>query len=297
MPDETYALITAARNEDRYIEATLKTVVAQTRKPAIWLVVSDGSTDRTDEIVQKYADRNAFISLLHLSNSSSRAFSNQAVASNRGYEAIKSLEFDFVGFLDADISFAPEYYERLLSRFHANPRLGVGGGQIVELGRCGFQPRAANAQREVAGAVQFFRRECYDAMGGLTPLRWGGQDTVANAMARRIGWEVQSFADLDAMHHRPTGTVGTTMTRACFREGKQDYFIGYHPVYEFGKCIRRIGARPWVIGSFMRLCGYAWPGITRKTWTVPGDFVRYLRQEQRRRMLPPFARVERDVCR
>jgi glycosyltransferase involved in cell wall biosynthesis len=296
MPNKTYALITAARNEDRYIEATLKAVVAQTRKPAIWLIVSDGSTDRTDEIVQTYAAGNEFISLLHLSNGPLRAFSNQAKASNRGYEAIKCLEFDFVGFLDADISFAADYYERLLARFHANARLGVGGGQIVEPGRYGFQPRPANSLHEVAGAVQFFRRECYDAMGGLTPLRWGGQDTVANAMARRIGWEVQTFSDLDAMHHRPTGTAGTTMTRACFREGKQDYFIGYHPVYELGKCIRRIGTQPWVIGSLMRLCGYVWPGITRKTRAVPGDFVRYLRQEQRRRMLPPFTRAQRNVC-
>src|SRR5262245_40950770 len=147
MPNQAYALVTAARNEDRDIEATLKAVVAQTRKPAIWLVVSDGSTDRTDEIVQTYAAANDFISLLHLSNGRLRAFSNQAIAANRGYEAIKCLEFDFVGFLDVDISFAADYYERLLARFHANARLGVGGGQIVEAERYGFQASPLNTPR------------------------------------------------------------------------------------------------------------------------------------------------------
>src|SRR5690242_19272463 len=108
MPSETYVLITAARNEDRFIETTLKAVVAQTKTPAVWVIVSDGSTDRTDEIVPAYASTYTFIRLVHLANGPLRAFSNQAIASNRGYEAIMDREFDFVGFLDADISFAPE---------------------------------------------------------------------------------------------------------------------------------------------------------------------------------------------
>jgi Glycosyl transferase family 2 len=297
MTNKSYALVTAARNEDAYIETILKAVVAQTRTPKVWVIVSDGSTDRTDDIVQNYASQHDFIHLVHLHNKNSRGFSNQAIASNSGYATIRRMQFDFIGFLDADVSFAPEYYERLLASFHANPRLGVGGGQIIELHGDRYEPRPRNVSHEVAGAIQFLRRECYDAIGGLQPLRWGGHDTVANAMARRLGWEVQTFADLDVLHHRPTGTAGSTVTRARFRDGLQDYSIGYHFLYELGKCIRRITEPPYVSGSLVRFCGYLWPAVTRQKQMVSSDFVHYLRQEQLRRMMPLFARAGRDVCR
>src|SRR5205085_8555057 len=112
-----------------------------------------------------------------------------------------------------------------------------------------YEPRRGNSQNEVAGAVQLLRRECYDEIGGLLPLRWGGHDAVANAMARRAGWEVRSFSDVRVMHHRLTGTAGVTVNRARFREGMQDYFMGYHPLYEIGKCLRRVSEPPYVMDS------------------------------------------------
>src|SRR5689334_18980505 len=115
MTHKSYALVTAARNEDAYIETTLKAVVTQTWTPKVWVIVSDGSTDRTDDIVQNYASRHHFIRLVHLHNKNSRGFSNQAIASNYGYATIRRMELDFIGFLDADVSFAPEYYETLLA--------------------------------------------------------------------------------------------------------------------------------------------------------------------------------------
>jgi biofilm PGA synthesis N-glycosyltransferase PgaC len=284
MGNKSYALITAARNEEAYIGRTLTSVVEQTLLPKVWAIISDGSTDRTDEIAREYAGRYDFIRFTRLDNTAGRAFSNQAIASNAGYNQIKEMQFDFVGFLDADISFAPEYYEELLARFDRNPRLGVAGGQIVE-NTCGrYRPRPDNSLREVAGAVQCFLRECYEDIGGLMPLRWGGHDSVANAMARRLGWQVQTFADLDALHHRPTGTAGATVYRARFRGGMEDYFMGYHALYEVGKCVRRVSESPYLIGSVLRLCGYLWPGITGQPRTVPTDFVNYLKQQQLRRL-------------
>jgi poly-beta-1,6-N-acetyl-D-glucosamine synthase len=291
MSNKSYALITAARNEEAYIETTLKAVVAQTRLPYVWIIVSDGSTDHTDDIVRDYARRFEFIRLLRLDNNGARAFSNQAVAANRGYEEIRELPFDFVGYLDADISFAPEYYENLLMRFAANPRLGIAGGEIVEKKRTRYEPRGGNSPGEVAGAVQFIRRECYEDIGGLTPLRWGGHDAVANVMARRNNWEVQTFSDIPALHHRPTGTAGATVTRARFREGMQDYFMGYHLLFEAAKCLSRVGEAPYVVGSFLRLCGYLWPWIKGEGQTVPPDFIDYLRRHQLRRMNPLMRRA------
>ncbi|HYR88200.1 MAG TPA: glycosyltransferase family 2 protein [Terriglobia bacterium] len=285
MRNSTYVLITAARNEEGYIRRTLQAVVDQKRLPRTWVIVSDGSTDRTDELVMHFARSHHFIQLVRLRQKGARAFSSQACASNEGYKRIKHAEFDFVGFLDADISFSPNYYEELLEKMEANPRLGIAGGVIVEDHGSGrFDVRYGDSADHVAGAIQCFRRECHDDIGGLIPLRWGGHDAVANAMARRKGWEVRAFSDLRAFHHRPTGTAGTTIRRARFREGMQDYFMGYHLLFEVGKCIRRAIEPPYLAGSVLRLSGYLWPGLTRQKPMVTEDFAQYLKKQQMRRL-------------
>src|SRR5436853_7182100 len=111
----SYALITAAKNEQSYVRQILQPIVNQTQLPQIWVIVSDGSIDRTDEFVVEFARNYDFIRLLRLDNEGTRAFSRQASASNAGYDSIKHMEFDFVGFLDADISLNVSYYETLLA--------------------------------------------------------------------------------------------------------------------------------------------------------------------------------------
>jgi glycosyltransferase involved in cell wall biosynthesis len=280
-----YALITAAKNEEAYIRQVLQSVVEQTRVPRLWAIVSDGSTDRTDEFVTDFARRYDFIRLIRLANEGSRAFSSQAFASNAGYETIKHTEFDFVGFLDADISLEASYYETVLDRLKANPKLGIAGGQILEPRDGRFNERFGNSEDCVAGAIQLFRRKCYEDVGGLIPLHYGGHDSVANAMARRKGWEVRSFSDLRVFHHRPTGTAGSTVWRARFRDGMADYFMGYDALFEIGKCLRRVTERPFCLGSVLRLSGYVFPGFTGQKPMVSDDFVRYLRHEQMGRVL------------
>jgi glycosyltransferase involved in cell wall biosynthesis len=248
------------------------------------VIVSDGSTDRTDEIVRTYSSRYGFIRLLRLDAEGKRVFSRQAIACNAGYGRVSDAEFDFIGFIDADVSLDPDYYEKLLAKFNANPRLGIAGGLIVESAGGRYEMRSGNSHHEVAGAIQFMRRECYKDIGGLKPLRWGGHDAVANAMARRQGWEVRSFFDLDVFHHRPTGTAGVTARQARFRDGMQDYFMGYHFLFEFGKCLKRVFEPPYVAGSALRLAGYLWPAVTGKKPGLPPDFVRYLKRQQFRRL-------------
>jgi glycosyltransferase involved in cell wall biosynthesis len=284
MCSDAYVLVTAAKNEERYIEGALQTVIAQTVLPKHWIVVSDGSTDRTDEIVQRYSSQHPFIRLIRRETQNARIFSSQAEASKEGYARIRDAEFDFVGFLDADISFDPVYYEKLLTQFKANPRLGIGGGQILEADKGTFRTRFRNSKIEVAGAIQFFRRACYEGMGGLTPLRWGGHDAVADTMARKKGWDVRTFSDLHVFHHRPTGTAGSTVSRARFRQGMEDYFLGYHPLYELGKCLRRLAEPPVLLGSALRCAGYFWPAINREKRTLPPDFLDYLKRQQLRRV-------------
>ena len=285
MSDCSYALITAARNEQSYIRQVLQSVVNQTQLPRIWVIVSDGSSDRTDEFVMEFAKDYDFIRLLRRDNGSMRAFSSQAFASNEGYDSIKHMEFDFVGFLDADISLKASYYETLHSLLKANPQIGIAGGEILEHHSGRFQPRFGNSEDSVAGAIQFFRRQCFEDIGSrFIPLQYGGHDAVAVEMARKKGWGVRSFLGLAVFHHRPTGTAGTTLRRARFRQGMADYFMGYQGLFEFCKCIRRLSEPPlW--GSALQFCGYIYPWLTRQRRAIPDEFVRYLRRGQMRRVL------------
>ena len=127
-----YVLITPARNEAQFIELTLKSVIAQTVQPLKWVIVSDGSIDGTDDIVRKYATENPWIELLRMPERTERHFAGKVHAFNAGYGRLKTLEFEIVGNLDADVSFEPEHFEFLIEKMAENPQLGVVGAPFRE---------------------------------------------------------------------------------------------------------------------------------------------------------------------
>src|SRR5947207_9908009 len=125
----TYVLITPARNEEAHIEATIKSVVAQPSRPVKWVIVSDGSTDRTDEIVKRYAAAHDWIELVRMPERTERHFAGKVHAFNAGLERVGESKSDLIGNLDGDVSFEADYFEYLLGRFARNPRLGVADGK------------------------------------------------------------------------------------------------------------------------------------------------------------------------
>ena len=177
----------------RYVRKTLESVPAQTVRPVRWVVVSDASTDDTDAVAREFAQRFDFIDFARREDRTARDFSSQVYAQRFGCERLKSVEYDFVGMLDADISLEPDYYERILRKFHENAKLGIAGGFVHEEQRGVFRSRKMNSVHSVAGGIQLFRRECFEAIGGYMALKWGGMDTVAEIMARMRGWEVRAF--------------------------------------------------------------------------------------------------------
>src|SRR5207245_1969039 len=120
-----YVLITPAHNEEAFIEKTLASMIAQTVLPERWVIVDDGSTDRTAEIVESYAQRYPWIELVRRPKQSNRSFAGKVHAFNAGFERLQPLEFEIIGNLDADISFDPDYLEFLIQKFSENPKLGV----------------------------------------------------------------------------------------------------------------------------------------------------------------------------
>jgi biofilm PGA synthesis N-glycosyltransferase PgaC len=274
--------VTGAYNEAALIERTLSSVAAQTILPKAWVIVSDGSTDRTEEIARTYAARHPFIHVIRIDRDPQRSFVSKVYAVREGFKRLLGVSFGFVGNLDADLSLEPTYFEGLLSKFHADPVLGIGAGWILEESDGMFQPRRFNCRESVPHAAQLLRRQCYEAIGDYVPLPHGGEDTCAMVQARMRGWRAESFPDLPVRHHRRSGS-GEGILRNRFRVGLMDHSLGYHPAYELLKGARRVTEPPYLIGAAVRIAGFAAGYLSRSPRPVSSDFVAFIRREQMKR--------------
>ncbi len=280
----SYVLITPARNEEENIEKTIQSVVSQTSLPKKWVIVNDGSTDRTDEIVSRYAARYSFIELIRVADSCKYNFGSKVHAFNAGYAKINDVDYDYIGNLDADITFQHDYCERILTKLEDNEKLGIAGGMVLERLKGKFVNLDYNVN-SVAGAVQMFKRRCFEEIGGYLPLQYGGIDAVAEIMSRMHGWEVRSFKDIVAYHNRRIGTTQESIIQSRFRYGVRDYSFGTHPLFMLLKSLHRFIKRPYIIGALLTLSGYAWSWIQREPKAVSEEIVRFLRKEQMSRIL------------
>jgi glycosyltransferase involved in cell wall biosynthesis len=277
-----YVLVTAARDEEPYIEETIRSVLRQTRPPLRWVVVSDGSTDRTDEIVNGYAARHDFITLARV-ESPARSFASKVSAFRRGYRQIEHLAHEFVGNLDADVSLPADYYERSLANMARRPRLGVCSS--VYWCRAGSRlVRSRTRRHDTPGLVQLFRRVCYEQIGGYLPLEAGGEDATAAVMARMAGWETLSFPEPRVVVCRQSPTA-EDLLRNRFAQGVKDYECGAHPLFMLAKAVGRITEPPYVVGGAALLGGYFGRWLRRSDRKVPDEVVRFLRREQLGRLL------------
>jgi len=280
-----YAAVTPAWNEEALMGGLLAAVSAQTLPPVRWVIVSDGSTDRTDDIVRSYSDQYKFIQLYRMPKTHKRSFAAQVDAINAGYEQLRHLKFDYVGNLDADITFDPDYFERLFIEFQKDPRLGLAGGTIHEEKDGIFRERRLNRAHSVMHGVQMFRRECFDELGGYTPLPHGSPDWHAEVSLRMLGWKVRSIPGLKAYHHRPNGAAGS-MTWYYYRQGLADFSLGTHPLFELCKAARRLRSKPYILGTLAELMGFASAYCRGDKRWVSKEFMTFLRKEQLARLLP-----------
>jgi GT2 family glycosyltransferase len=247
--------------------------------------VSDRSTDRTDDIVAQHLVAHDFIRLVRRSGAAGRSFASKAEALRLGYAQLADSGYGYIGNLDADVSFDPDYYERMVGAFRADPLLGVAGGAIYEDSGKGFVSRPFNSRDSVAGAVQMFRRECFEAIGGgYLPLYHGAVDTWAEVCARMRGWHVRSFPEAHVYHHRRTSSAGRRILSARFRQGQADFGLGSHPAFEILRCLHRVSEPPFVLGAVFRMTGYLCAALSSRERMVTPEFVRYLRSEQADRL-------------
>jgi glycosyltransferase involved in cell wall biosynthesis len=281
MPD-SYVVVTPVRDEEQYLPKTIECVVSQTVRPAEWILVDDGSTDRTGQIIDASAREHTWIIPLHLQNRGFRqSGGGVARAFSRGYDALRTKDWDFIVKLDGDLSFAPDYFERCFQHFHKSPRLGIAGGTIHHVIH-GDLVVERTPRFHVRGATKVYRRACWDDIGGL--IQAPGWDTVDEVKANMHGWETRSLADLEVRHHRYTGKADGVWGGYA-KNGLGSYISGYHPVYMFVKCLTHLWRKPYVIGSVALFHGFMSGYVKRVPQLDDRELIRYLRKQQLRRLL------------
>jgi poly-beta-1,6-N-acetyl-D-glucosamine synthase len=276
-----YVVITPVRDEENFVEATIESVRRQTILPSKWVIINDGSTDRTGEILDRAAAQVPWIRVIHRANRGFRKSGGGVMeAFYEGYNMLQCNDWDFLAKLDGDLSFAQDYFEKCFEYFGKDPDLGIGGGEI-DHEISGEMKLEEHPRFHVRGATKIYRRACWKSIGGLWPAP--GWDTIDEVRANMSGWKTYAFADLHLRHHRFTGTADGLLPNRV-KLGMACYISCYHPLFVIASCLRRITEKPYLIGSVAYLYGFL-----KAYWTQPPRvkdraYVAYIRCQQLRRL-------------
>ncbi|HEY3044207.1 MAG TPA: glycosyltransferase family 2 protein [Vicinamibacterales bacterium] len=278
-----YVLITPAHNEEAFIERTIQSVVAQSVRPLKWVIVSDGSTDGTDEIVRKHAAGHDWIELVTLPARTQRHFAGKVAAFNAGYARVAGLEYEIIGNLDADISFEEDYLAFLVGKFAQNPALGVAGTPYREDNP--IHDDRFKSPGHVSGACQLFRRACFEDIGGYPPVKSGGIDLIALLSAQARGWQTRRFDEKTCFHHRSVGSgQHASVCARLLNLGNKDYRLGSHPAFEVFRSVYQMRHRPYVVGGALMLAGYFWAMVRGVERSMPDELIELRRSDQMQRL-------------
>jgi glycosyltransferase involved in cell wall biosynthesis len=275
----SYVLITPARNEGAFLERTIESVIHQTILPTKWVIVDDGSTDETPQIIGRYLGQHPWLEMVQMPLRRDRSFAGKVQAFNAGFERMKGLDYEVVGNLDADISFGKDHFEFLLRQFSEDASLGVAGTVFTEEGY-NSATDSFEGHKHVSGQCQLFRRRCWEEIGGYIPHRAGGIDWMAVTTARMMGWKTESFRERSFVHYRHLGTAERSVLASAFSYGEKDYYLGGHPVWEFFRVAYRATKPPYVADGLALGLGYMWAFLRRTPRPVSQELMRFHRKEQ-----------------
>jgi poly-beta-1,6-N-acetyl-D-glucosamine synthase len=272
-----YVIISPVRNEEKFLKLTVDSMASQTLLPKEWIMVNDGSTDRTEELIKEYTIQYPWIKLITLTDRG-YYFPGTGVVNvfNKGFEQISFKGWDYLVKLDVDLSFEKTYFEALFKRFTDNPKLGIASG-------CTFIPvnnswvQEFDQKDHPVGASKVYRRGCWDQMGGLKPVP--GWDLADLLSAQMHGWETALFTDLKINHYRPTGSRREGIWAPKFLQGRFEYKHGYTFGYTFLKAFYNLFARPPIIGSIAKVCGFLYAYIKKEDYLFEKDMRLFLRKK------------------
>ena len=279
--ESKYVVITPARDEEACLRLTIESMLAQTLRPGEWIIVDDGSSDQTAAIVEEYSPSHDWLRGLQRKDRGRRLPGAGVVeAFYEGYHSLQCRDWEFLVKLDADLSFAADFFERALANFRAQPRLGIGGACLYQMVN-GAREFESGPHFHVRGASKIYRRQCWQAIGGI--LAVPGWDTVDEIRASMLGWISESFPDVIALHQRPTGSAESRW-RDMIKRGQGCYVAGYHPLFLAARCLRHLGSKPYLLGAVGMGAGF----ISGYFGGVQGErdpaLVHYVHEQQWRRL-------------
>jgi glycosyltransferase involved in cell wall biosynthesis len=284
-------VISPVRDEAQYLETTIQSVIQQTVRPAQWILVDDGSTDATAEIISRYAKLHSWITPVHRPNrDEERRIRNRGTRARQakeieafygGYRQLTATDWEYLAKIDGDVGFEPNYFERCFAEFGTNPKLGIGGGVICNFVDGRMQPEST-PRFHVRGATKIYRRGCWDAIGGV--IQGAGWDTLDEVKANMLGWQTRTFPDLKVAHYRFTGTANGAWNNAV-KNGLWSYIAGYHPLFMLGRCTKRVFQRPYLVGAIGLLWGFLVGYLQGIPQTEDKALIHYLRRQQLNRTL------------
>lgn len=274
-----YTIISPVRNEEEFIEKTLKSVVNQTLKPLEWIIIDDGSTDKTAEIVNNYVKKYDWIKMI---NQQDRGFyyPGKGVVDTfyKGFDNISNNNWDFIVKLDCDLSFQEDYFEKVLHEFELNPKLGIASGLTFIPSNGGMVSEKVQDDHPV-GPSKVYRKECFKDIDGLKPI--SGWDLADLLSAQMKGWETKCFDNFKINHYRKTGSRRSDFTSGMFLWGRFHYRYGYGLFYTFLKSIYRLAEKPVIIGGISIFLGYLYAFVKQEDRIFDKEMRKFLRKKQR----------------
>lgn len=276
-----YVIISPIRNEEDFLETTLQCVVDQTILPSEFIIVNDGSTDRSPEIIQKFTSRYPWIRTIDRPKGEHRPGDGVVEAFYSGYGCLTTRDWDYIVKLDGDLRFPPDYFEFQLNAMTDNPRLGMTSGKT-------WQPRGDRLVRDsmpddhVRGPAKLYRRTCFEAIGGLQKVR--GWDTIDELKAQMLGWETRSFEHLLLVHFKPIGFKQKNIYKREISVGERQHYLGYHPLFAIARGLYIACKKPYLIAGFLNIAGFLAAELCGTIQHDDPEMIRHLRNKQLQRL-------------
>ncbi len=269
--------------------------MAQSLRPALWIIVDDGSTDETPQILAEYADTHDWIRIVQKPDRGHRAVGPGVIeAFYAGYNSVDTGRFPYICKLDLDLDLPPRYFEALIERMEADPRIGTCSGKPY-VRRNGQLASERRGDEMSVGMTKLYRRSCFDDIGGFVhEVMW---DAIDCHKARQKGWRAVSWdhPDLNFEHLRPMGSSQTSIWTGKKRHGFGQYYMGSDPFYYLATCVFRMSEPPYVLGGLAMARGYfsAWfKGAERQKDT---ELIAFIRAYQRRALRVGRAKAVREI--
>jgi biofilm PGA synthesis N-glycosyltransferase PgaC len=278
--DRRYVLISPCRDEADFMERTLDSVVGQSIPPAKWIIVDDGSSDATPQILAKYQKKHDWIEVVTRRDRGKRSVGPGVVdAFYAGYALVKDADYPYLCKLDLDLLLPPRYFEILIQRMEADPTIATCSGKAY-IEENGVLVDERHGDDTSLGMTKFYRASCFKAIGGFVrEVMWDGIDCHK---CRMNGWTACSWdePELRFVHLRPMGSSQVSIYTGRMRHGFGQYFMGTSLLFMIASAVFRLNQKPYVIGSAALLWGYLKSALQRKPRYQDPEFRKFLRNYQ-----------------